>query len=419
MQNHYDVIIIGESLATRIAAVQLVKSGCRVLTFEEGLAISPAWFASSQQLEKLLEQFSGRSCLTTPPSFQVITPSARVDLASRYPLEEVLLREFPKDYTGLLELFGNLKKSGEQLENALQQSGCAPLKGLGGQFRFRWKALRCGLGLRSGKKPLSTHLQSLQLSGESREFLQTLFSGLSLVPVEQLTMTEAALLWVSHTREHGASASGLDTLLRQRYEQFHGKTESLEDLRQIDATTQKVQQVVLKNGSSCTADFFLVASDTHLSKLPSLNRNALKLPERPSRAVTTALQGKTSPLLSNRVILAGATPLRLSFGKRGEDTLCAIDIPGGASLPTADQMVSQLQPALPFCRYQLEMPDTAQTADVSPKRKSSFGQQTSVRLLRNTLLCHGATIFPALGSGGDVLLGNSVANYIESRRPKK
>ena len=105
VQSHYDVIIIGDSLAARVAAVQLARSGCRVLALEEGLAISPAWFTSSLHLEKLLEQLSGRSCLTPPPSFQVITPTARVDLASRRPLDEVLLREFPEDYATLLELF--------------------------------------------------------------------------------------------------------------------------------------------------------------------------------------------------------------------------------------------------------------------------------------------------------------------------
>jgi len=420
MQSHYDVIIIGDSLAARVAAVQLARSGCRVLALEEGLAISPAWFTSSLHLEKLLEQLSGRSCLTPPPSFQVITPTARVDLASRRPLDEVLLREFPEDYATLLELFGSLQKRGELLENTLLQTGRAPLKGLGGQLRFRWKALRNGLRLSSGKTLLATHLQTLKLGSPSGDFVRTLFAGLSLSPFEQLSLAEAALIWTSHTREHGASASGLDTLLRQRFEQFHGHSAPLENLKHIDATQQQVQQVVLKNGSTCTADFYLMASSAHLHRLsPAVSLNSLKLPQGASRAVTSALQGSPSPLLSSRVILGGPAPLRLSFGKRGDETLCAIDIPGGISVPSQEQLGSQLMPILPFCSYQLEMPASANTPDVASVRANRFGQQTSVRLLRNTLLCHGASIFPSLGTNGEVLLGSSLANYMLSRKPKK
>ncbi|PLY03448.1 MAG: hypothetical protein C0624_06920, partial [Desulfuromonas sp.] len=276
MHSHYDAIIIGDSLAGRIAGTQLTRSGCRVLTLEEGLAISPAWFTSSLQLENLLDQLSGRSCLTTPPTFQVITPSARVEICSRHPLEEVLLREFPEDGHTLFELLTSLQKRGETLEKALFESGRVPLKGLGGELRYRWRALRNGLGLASGKKPFTGLLQSLSLTPAGNEFTQALFTGLSLTPYEQLSITEAALLWSSHAREHGASASGLDTLLRQRYEQFHGQSEPLENLRQIDTTAQQVKQVVLKNGSSCTADAYLIASTGQLPALsPQVNQAGL------------------------------------------------------------------------------------------------------------------------------------------------
>jgi hypothetical protein len=419
MQRHYDAIIIGDSLAGRIACAKLARAGRRVLHFTEDQAISPAWITSSHHLEKLLETLDGRSCLTSRPTFQVLTPEARVDLAGRHPLDEELSREFPNDSQKLLGLFAELEKLGSQLESILHESGGVPLKGLGGHLAFRWGKAKKGQLRAAITTPLASTIEKLSLGDEANEFVRALFTGLSLCPVERLCMTEAALIWTSHTREHGLSASGLDTLLRHRFEQFHGQTEPLENLRHFDIVGKQVKQVTLKNGGNCTADHYLVASPDQLSTLsPAVKRDTLKLPPLPVRIVTSELEGEPSPLLSRRVILSGVPKLRMSFGNRGDKTLCAIDLPRGDAPPEEATLRDRLSSALTFCSYDLVYPQLTAPVKEPASRKCQFGQQQSVRLLKNTLLCHGASVMPALGSCGEVLLGTSIANSIIKRQSK-
>jgi len=420
MQSHYDAIIIGDSLAARIAGVMLARAGCRVLSLNEGQATSPAWFASSYHLERLLETLNGRACLTPAAPFQFLAQNVQVDFSGRHPLDEELLREFPADGPRLLELLATLQQRGEHLERVLFKAEGAPLRGLGGSVRFRWQALRDNL--RTGKlaKKLSRQVGELPLGDDSRNFIAALFSGLALTPYPQLSVAEAALLWNSHAREHGVSASGLDTLLQQRYEQFHGLNGEIESFRQCDATTHEIRQVSFKNGGVSTADHYLIASPDQLHRLaPSLRPESLNLPAAPLRAVTSELQGEPSPLLSRRVILAGDPTLRLCFGKRGERTLCALDLPASRELPSPETFHERLASVLPFCTFDLELPVPPPQATSGPPRATFLGQSASVRLLRNALFCHGASILPSLGSSGEVLLGVTVARHVIARRHKK
>jgi len=419
MQSHYDVIILGDSLAGRIAATLLARGGCRVLSLEEDLPVSPVWFTSSLHLEKLLENLSGRACLTAPPSFQLLSSASRIDFSNHHPLDEELSREFPEDSKTLNELLTSLRSYGELLETILLGAGRAPLKGLGNGVRFRWKALRGGLGFSFGGTTLAKHLDKLALGRESHAFVEALFTGLSLIDFTSLSYAEAAIIWNSHSREHGASASGLDTLLHQRYEQFHGKTEALANLRQIDTSGQQVRQVVLKNGSSCTADHYLLASAAAAKQLsPAFNHRKLQLASQPSRVVTGEVKGELSPLLSRRVILSDEDVLRLSFGKRGENTLCAIDVPSGHRVPTEDTLRKALSPAFAFTRFELNMPEEKASLASRRTARSWLGQQTTTRLLPNALLCEGVSLLPALGATGETIVGSALASYILSRKPK-
>jgi len=420
MQRTYDAIIIGDSLAARIAAVLLARGGCRVLSIEEGTPTSPAWISSSHHLEKLLEALGGRSCLTPSSPFQILGDQARIDFSARRPLDEELRRELPGDDQTLRTLFTTLLERGQQLEQTLFDAGGAPLKGLGGGLKFRWKALRDGLRLGASRQKLTNHLERLGLSSSARTLVASLFSGLALVPATQLSLAEAALLWSSHTREHGVSAAGLDTLLRQRFEQFHGQLQPLESVKHFEMTAQQIRQVTFKNGSSCSADHYLLASAVQLPLLaPALQTTGLKLPAPPPRTLTTELHGKPSPLLSRRIILAGEPPLRLSFGKRDEQLLCAIDLPAGVPLPSPGQLQERLTELLPFCSFAVETLPEAAPAPSGKVRRTLFGQQQTVRLLRNTYLCHAPSILPSLGGCGDALLGTSLATTLLSRRPQK
>ena len=60
MSKHYDIAIVGSSLAAQISAALLVKQGGRVLFLSETRMKAPTWFHSSLFLEKILGVLGGR-----------------------------------------------------------------------------------------------------------------------------------------------------------------------------------------------------------------------------------------------------------------------------------------------------------------------------------------------------------------------
>ncbi len=116
---HYDVIVLGEGLAARIAALLLARGGCRVLAFRNPTtpsAVTPAWFFPSLFLERLLENLGGRSCYTPVAPFQVLTSKTRLEFLGRESMEGELQREFPCENGGISAVLGLLQKLGSRLE---------------------------------------------------------------------------------------------------------------------------------------------------------------------------------------------------------------------------------------------------------------------------------------------------------------
>lgn len=416
-QKNYDIIIIGESLASRLAAVRLAKQGYRILTFRPGEFAPPKWLFSSLHLENLLESLDGKSCFTPAAPFQVFTPQVRIEVNGRMPLEEELRRELPGAHEPVGMLLAQLAAGGKRLETMLQKNGRALLTPASrALLKMRRLISRTGLGPLD--RPLRAHLDASISDSQARQALETLFGGMALTPADELTVAEAALLWHCATRPSGISVSGLDDLLEHRYEQFHGETESIEAIKNIDGDKRKLDGIVLKHGGRCAATCYLLADGTALDLLPGEKRFADATGVQ--RRIAAPLDDQLSPLLARRVLVAGEPPLRLAIGKRDGDTACIIDR-RSEPLQAGDPekyLRQRLTEVFPFAEYDVEEAATAEVPHVAARSRRLLGLAEAPRLNRNAWICSGARLLPALGACGETLLGEALALELAKRLKK-
>ena len=97
-QSHYDIAVVGNSLAALLTAALATKKGCRVLTVAADNEQPASWFTSSLLLERILDFLDGNSCRSSSLPFQIITPKQRIDLRPRRPLSDELRRELPDSH---------------------------------------------------------------------------------------------------------------------------------------------------------------------------------------------------------------------------------------------------------------------------------------------------------------------------------
>ncbi|NIQ95388.1 MAG: hypothetical protein GWO11_07630 [Desulfuromonadales bacterium] len=415
-QKNYDIIIIGESLASRLAAVRLAKQGRRILTFRDEDSTLPSWLFSSLLLENLLETLGGRSCYTAAPLFQVFTPRTRIEFNGQMPLAEELRRELPDSHEPVRKLLTGLATGGERIEEMLRKNARPILTSTGrGLLKLRRLLHRTGLGPLN--RPLQPYIDARIPDPEGRRTLETLFSGMSLTAPHDLSVAEAALLWHCATRPSGISASGLDDLLRHRYEQFHGETESIDAVKTLDGDAKKVNGITLKRGGGCSATCYLLADERAQEMLSGKSSKPAEAGV--TRQIATPLNDQLSALLARRVLVAGNPPLRLTIGKHNGDVACAIDLnsaptPGGLR----NGLRERLTDVLPFADYELKDAGPARLPRVTARSSRLFGLADSPRVNRNTWLCDASRLLPALGSCGDVLLGEALAQELAKRLPK-
>lgn len=409
----FDIAIAGNSLAARIVAALLAKNGCRTLLFENPTQEEPGWSFSSTFIENLLGALGGRSCFTQPLPFQVISPRSRITLHSETPIEAELKREFGSASGTLVTSFlDNLQEKGQKINQLLWHNHGLPWQGINAHFRFRLRGIR--------KKILIPELtESLQAAIDgfdplAKEFLNSLFQGLSLRRAERLTLGEAALLWAQAVRPENLSGSELNTLLQKRFEQFHGQKESLEDLESLDFKGQNFIGGQIRAKGAFRAKHLLIGDLTSTRRL--LPENMLTLPITPEifHYKTSDLQGQLSDLLADQVILGSTTPLRFSTFKDKDATIAAIS--SAAHFQTKD-LKRILEPALPFANFQIT---TAEKEVGSPLEKTGgkMGQgplvSASLRFSRNVFCADNSLLFPGMGPAGSALLGWTLVNRLGS-----
>lgn len=415
-QSRFDVIILGESFASRIAGALLAKGGCRVLSLREPVAPSSPWFLSSLHLERLLERLDGRSCFAQPTSFQVLTEDSRLEFQLPASVEEELRREFSGSHDQTSEFLRDLNSLGQRLEETLWQCGGLPLLGITSRWRFARQRLRRKLTRRALAGPLENRLAGLRQEPAKRA-LSALFAGLSLTPVEKLSMAEASLLWSSAVRPEGICPSALDELLRHRYLQFHGTAEKLAGLETLRAEGTRLTGATLKGSGRCEAGFFLLGSPAGQDFLPEALHPAPRPFFQHHCFRSSPLDGMLSPLLADRVILDGKIPMRLSLNGSGHETTAMIECSEGSCPPeTLNETVRDtIAQFLPFATFQLErcLSDVPLSASTPSEGSPHFpGTAAPLRLRKNLILCHGGSVLPSLGTTGEVITGMTVANYL-------
>lgn len=393
---HYDVIILGNSLASLLAGALLAKGGCRVLTFEEPAAPPPAWLFSSLHLERILERLDGASCLVPPSPFQVVTRESRLTLAPGEIADE-LRRELPAAHDAAIRRFDDLRQLGGRLEETLMASDGLPLTGLGSRLRFLRGRWRRGIGRSALDRPVAAALDLLP-NREAHTVGTALFEGLSLTSCAHLPTWAAALLWSGAARDRGVDTAALGQFLRERYRQFHGRTELLDRLHALEGDGK----VTLKGGSHCRADHILIGS-------PAGSRLAGILHPIPSPMTFSAgpLDEPLPPLLEARVIAAGALPMRMTFQTEPKGVTCRVECGDGSGDDAVAQVQASLAAIHPFSGLRLQ-PERPGTPAPTPGRFP--GRRTLVHTGR-LLDCHDG-VLPALGATGGALTALTVASHL-------
>jgi len=411
-QHHYDIILLGESLASRIVGVLLAKAGQRVLTFQGKAPADSGWLFAGSHLERLLDQLGHRQHLDNAPRLHILGDPARVELHGRYGWEEELRRELPEDADLLLQLFQRLEALGERLDAQMLEQAGAPLGSLTERLWYRAGNWLLGSTQRSLGKPLSDFF--VPFTEASRAWLNILFSGLALAPVAELTLAEGALLWHGLSQPQALDEDLLDGLLSRRYLQFHGL---YEPLTKITALTDGYR-LQLHDGRECSAGTLIIGQ---YEALPPEIAGALppfRHPTPKGHWRSGPLRPAPSKIISSRIIHGENPSLRTSLQLHDGAIHCSSDSPADA---TREAVMGHLQTLFPFSSAapKLLQPLTGSEGE-SPRRYfASFpGTLQNPWWSRNLALCQGTWIFPHLGSIGEILTGYAVAGRLSRRRKK-
>jgi hypothetical protein len=412
-QRHYDILILGDSLAARLAGSLLAKAGKRLLTFSGRPQPLTPWLFNSIFMSQILDLLGGRHCLIAAPKLQIITGQTRLELHGRQPLEEELRREFPSCHTQLFTLLQWLKAQGEALENQLWKCGGPPLFDFIGGLRFRKRLLLNRINHRTLRQPLPRYLHGIN-NQEAHIWLDTLFSGLAQQPVENLTLAEGALLWNNISQPRAIAESSFNDLLTQRYKQFHGLSERLTAIESIDHN----RKVHLKKTRTCSAEVLLVANATALDFLSASENPGVRRLPAPQRWRTSPFRIGPSSILAAKIILGGNPVLRLTLSPTPSGTICTVEThrSGNVHRPTEAEIKARLSVILPFASFKVA---TIEEKPIPLDNNASWtatgafpGKSQRIKLKKNLFLCSGTEAVPHLESSGDIMTGVAVTKYL-------
>lgn len=404
---YFDAVILGDSLAGRIAAALLARGGGRLLVLRPAQAsVPPRWCFSSLLLERILDQLDGRAVLTKPQRFQFLAGPERLDVHGRHPFAEEVRREFPAAAGEILATTADLTSFGEKLAQHLWDSGGLPLQGAAARMRFFARGLRRGLTAGRLYESLADRLGELE-STEAANFLAGLLPALALTDGERLSLGEAALLWHGVMRPTSASPTGLYELLARRYQQFHGQEEDLNRFESLQTSARGPLRLQLRGGKQVTAGSLLLADASTSDRLPAPLQAAVAGGS--SSIPPISLGDKVSPVLAELLVLAGAPPLRLTLSGPTENRQLLVE----SSRELAPAEVRQrLQDLFPFATLGDQL-----GVGLTPAPESEGGLRRAPRRIvaaPNIFACS-AAVLPALGSIGEVLTGLSIASVVQQR----
>lgn len=419
---HYDVIILGDSLAARIAEVLLAKAGRRVLSVRLSSTDtpSPVWIPVSLHLERLLDLLDGRSCLVPASPFQVLSGQVRLTVHGITALLDELRREFPRDSEEVRSLLAEMAHLGERIEKVLWECGGLPLTGWASRWRFFYESCIHGLTRRRLHHPLAIRLRK-SFSPPTAKILAVLFSGLALCPSEKLTVAEASLLWRSFGDNRGISTVALDALLSRLFEQFHGDRGHLNNLQPLPVANNRIGDLLLDDGRRCSATYWLFGSVAANRLLPASSAQSAN--DNASAAKTCQFgisSGAISPLLAPMVLLDGPPTMRLTMATDASSShsriICQSTVP--AADGSCDCDFDRLAALFPFTTLQPDTSADVPGADIDSRGKlKAFPGAINPLLIGNNLLfCCGRQVLPSLGAIGEVMVAVTVVNHLQRQK---
>jgi len=403
-QTWFDTVILGDSLAGRVAGALVARRGSRVLCLRpSGELDPPNWFLSSLVLERLLEQLDGASVLTRPQRFQYLADPVRLDFHGRTTLTEELRREYADNAGQTESALGDFTDFGNKLSELLWDTGGLPFAGARARLRFAARSLRRGLGGKRLDQPLRERLDRL-VPPAAADLLGGLLPALALTPADRLTVGEAALLWHGAMRPRGVSFAGLDELLLRRFRQFHGEEDDLGRLEAIEGGGRQPLRLAMKNGRPVAAGHLLLAGAS-LPRTPF--PTAVDIPETGphSGSVTIEAGDRLSPILADHVILGGNHPLRLSLAGSPADRRAEVEWAGSWR---QSELTDRLRRLMPFVEVDLEFPPAGDQGYPAPGLAAAAKRAVAGK---NIHWC-GPMVLPALGTVGEVLAGFSAASTL-------
>lgn len=390
----------------------MAKYGQKVILFGTPYQLDNSWGFSSIFLEKLLGTLGGRSCFTNPAPFQVLSDRSRITIHNEIPVQEELTREFGKAAPAAEALLAHLLETGTRLNLLFWDNHGLVWPSLKGKSLARYLCLRRKLSITEMNTPLSNRLEALEAG--PREFLTNLFQGLSLVPLESLTVADAALLWAQANRPENLAEPDFSTLLDKRLEQFHGVSEPLDALEHLEFKGNTFSQGRLKDRGEFKASQLFIGDLANTSRLiPAPIVSTIASPDT-SRFITTNLFDKVSPLLADQVILGTKQPLRLALERDAGETTTSgrISTTGPVRL---ESIKNQLEIALPFAGYTL----TADQVSNNPPppadnthRPATMLFASPLQLGKNIFCADSSALYPGMVATGGALLGWTLLNRL-------
>ncbi len=413
-QSHYDIAIVGSSLAGRLTSALTAKKGCRILTVAPDDVQHAAWVTSSLLLERILDFLDGNSCRSASLPFQLITPKQRIDLHPRKPLADELRRELPNSHHEVEKFLDDLFTLGEQIEDMLWDAGGLPATGIAARQKFKFRSFRGDVPYQSFKQTLKDRLAGFA-DDAGRKLLGTLFGGFALTPPSRLTVAECALIWSGLGRTTGVFQSGLDELLRHRAKQFHGTEAEFSDLQRIRISKAGRTQLLFAGDRIVTADHLIIADRTAAAlceqqSTPTSNQAHQTL-------LTAPLGDKVSHLLMPHVIIAGSPPIRLTLEQTPAGLHGRIETAstGTEHATIIKKIEKKLTPLLPFIDLHPAVQDQAKIGVSIRKDDTSSLLKASIRILPGhgrQYFYAGNDIMPAIGTSGEVLVAVTLCDHL-------
>jgi len=412
---HYDIAIIGGSVAARIAAALLAKQGNRVLFLRNREAKAPAWFHSSLFLEKLLGVLGGRACFVAQQPIQVISERARVTLSSDVQLEDELSREFGEDGEAVSQWLEELRLHGIKLEELFWESGGLPWPSLKAKGHLKLLSLKRRINWQELEAPVSQSIE--RFSEATKTFLTDLLQGLSSNKITQLSYSRAALLWAQTLRPENLKEPDFSDMLNKRFEQFHGAKGQIDDLKSLSYSGSKWTGGQFTSGGLFTADNFLLGDKQWIDRFAPLESGRLDRPEAPSVYRTSNLAGQLSPLLANRVICGGELPMRMAIEEH-EEELRGLIVSDARSSESLVRL--QMEEILPFAKYRLS--EDSRPLEEETNDKTAFAVKPllnlPIRIDKNLYCADRTVLLPEMGAAGAALLGWTLAENLGKKNDK-